>query len=62
MLNKLTNHKFYYFLHDYSRYNQIPITPENQERTTFACPFATFAYRGMLFALCDSPSTFKDAC
>ncbi|XP_026399596.1 uncharacterized protein LOC113295477 [Papaver somniferum] len=26
-------------------YNQIVIAPEDQEKTTFTCPFGTFAYR-----------------
>ncbi|CAN6720526.1 unnamed protein product [Malus baccata var. baccata] len=28
-------------------YNQIPIAHEDQEKTTFTCPFGTFAYRRM---------------
>ncbi|CAN6567700.1 unnamed protein product [Malus baccata var. baccata] len=36
-------------LERYSGYNQIVITPEDQEKTTFTCPFGTFAYRCMPF-------------
>ena len=45
MLERLINHEYYYFLDDYSGYNQIPIALEDQEKTTFTSPFGTFAYR-----------------
>ncbi|XP_038978588.1 uncharacterized protein LOC120108942, partial [Phoenix dactylifera] len=35
-----------------TRYFQIAIAPEDQEKTTFTCPFGTFAYRRMPFGLC----------
>ncbi|CAN6712639.1 unnamed protein product [Malus baccata var. baccata] len=40
-------------------YNQIVITPDDQEKTTFTCPFGTFAYRRMPFGLCNAPTTFQ---
>jgi len=45
MLKCLAGHKYYYFLDGYSAYNWILITPEDQEKTMFTCPFGTFAYR-----------------
>ncbi|KAM2012986.1 hypothetical protein ACFX1T_024754 [Malus domestica] len=51
MLERLAGHSFYCFLDGYSGYNQIVIAPEDQEKTTFTCPFGTFAYRRMPFAL-----------
>ncbi|CAN6723803.1 unnamed protein product [Malus baccata var. baccata] len=40
-------------------YNQIPVASEDQEKTTFTCPFGTFAYRRMPFGLCNAPATFQ---
>ncbi|KAH9781914.1 hypothetical protein KPL71_008676 [Citrus sinensis] len=59
MLDRLAGHEFYCFLDGYSRYNQIPIAPKDQEKTTFTCPFGTFAYRRMPFGLCNAPATFQ---
>nr|CAN62406.1 hypothetical protein VITISV_033275 [Vitis vinifera] len=33
------------------------IDVEDQEKTTFACPFGTYAYRRMPFGLCNEPAT-----
>ncbi|CAN6566247.1 unnamed protein product [Malus baccata var. baccata] len=35
------------------------LAPEDQEKTTFTCPFGTFAYRRMSFGLCNAPATFQ---
>ncbi|CAL8988366.1 unnamed protein product [Prunus brigantina] len=59
MLERLAGHSHYCFLDGYSGYNQIAIAPEDQEKTTFTCPFGTFAYRRMPFGLCNAPATFQ---
>ncbi|CAN6718930.1 unnamed protein product [Malus baccata var. baccata] len=59
MLERLAGYAFYCFLDGYSGYNQIVISPEDQEKTTFTCPFGTFAYRCMPFGLCNAPATFQ---
>ncbi|CAL8175219.1 unnamed protein product [Prunus armeniaca] len=59
MLERLAGHSHYCFLDGYSGYNQIAIAPEDQEKTTFTCPFGTFAYRRMHFGLCNAPATFQ---
>ncbi|XP_009774005.1 uncharacterized protein [Nicotiana sylvestris] len=40
-------------------YNQIIICPEDQENTTFTCSYGTFAFKRMLFGLCNAPATFQ---
>lgn len=59
MLERLAGYAFYCFLDGYSGYNQIVIAPEDQEKTTFTCPFGTFTYRRMPFGLCNAPATFQ---
>nr|GEU94568.1 reverse transcriptase domain-containing protein [Tanacetum cinerariifolium] len=36
-----------------------PIFDSPWEKTTFTCPYRTFAYRRMPFGLCNAPGTFK---
>nr|GEX45185.1 reverse transcriptase domain-containing protein [Tanacetum cinerariifolium] len=38
---------------------KIPIDPKDQEKTTFTCPYGTFAYKRMPFGLCNAPGTFQ---
>ncbi|XP_057483886.1 uncharacterized protein LOC130770422 [Actinidia eriantha] len=59
ILERVAGHSFYCFLDGYSGYNQIEIALEDQEKTTFTCPFGTFAYRRMPFGLCNAPGTFQ---
>nr|GEV80438.1 DNA-directed DNA polymerase [Tanacetum cinerariifolium] len=59
MLERLEGNKYYYFLDGFSGYFQIPIDPKDQEKTTFTCPYETFAYRRMPFGLCNAPVEFR---
>ncbi|GKC07909.1 putative nucleotidyltransferase, ribonuclease H [Tanacetum coccineum] len=59
MLERLAGHKYYCFLDGFLGYFQIPIAPEDQEKTTFTCPYGNFAYKRMPFGLCNAPSTFQ---
>nr|GEX57526.1 reverse transcriptase domain-containing protein [Tanacetum cinerariifolium] len=59
MLERLAGNEFYCFLDGFSGFFQIPINPPDQEKTTFTCPYGTFAYRRMPFGLCNAPGTFQ---
>ena len=59
MLDRLAGHSHYYFLDGYFGYNQIAICLEDQEKTTFTCPYGTFAFRRMPFGLSNAPATFQ---
>ena len=59
VLERVSGHPFYCFLDGYSGYFQIEIDVEEQEKTTFTCPFGTYAYRRMPFGLCNAPTTFQ---
>nr|GFB97953.1 reverse transcriptase domain-containing protein [Tanacetum cinerariifolium] len=59
MLKRLAGNKFYCFLDGFFGYFQIHIDPRDQEKTTFTCPYETFAYQRMPFGLCNAPGTFQ---
>nr|GEW75827.1 reverse transcriptase domain-containing protein [Tanacetum cinerariifolium] len=59
MLERLAGNKYDCFLDGFSGYFQIPIDPQYQEKTTFTCPYGTFAYLRMPFGLCNAPCTFQ---
>ena len=59
MLDRLAGHPHFCFLDGYSGYNQIAIAPEDQEKTTFTCPYGTFAFRRMPFGMFNAPATFQ---
>jgi hypothetical protein len=46
MLERLANHAYFCFL-------------DGQHKTTFTCPYGTFAYRRMPFGLCNAPASFQ---
>nr|GFB56642.1 reverse transcriptase domain-containing protein [Tanacetum cinerariifolium] len=59
MLERLAGNEYYCFLDGFSGYFQIPIDPKDHEKTTFTCPYGTFAYKRMPFGLCNAPGTFQ---
>ena len=59
MLDRLAGHSHLCLLDGYPEYNHIALALEDQEKTTFTCPFGTFAFRRMPFGLCNAPTTFQ---
>jgi hypothetical protein len=59
MLERLAKHSFFCFLDGYSGYHQIQIHPDDQSKTTFTCPYGTYAYCRMSFGLCTAPASFQ---
>ena len=49
VLERLANFSYFCYLDGLSGFYQIPIHPEDQAKTTFTCPYGTFAFRCMPF-------------
>ncbi|GKD78109.1 hypothetical protein Tco_1340730, partial [Tanacetum coccineum] len=62
MLERLAGNKYFCFLDGFSGYFEIPFDPRDQEKTTFTCPYRTFAYRRMPFGLCNAPDKMLQRC
>ena len=61
VLYTLLGKQYFSFLDGYSGYNQIQIALERREKTTFTCPWGTFAYMVLPFGLCNAPAKFQRA-
>nr|GEZ45830.1 retrovirus-related Pol polyprotein from transposon 17.6 [Tanacetum cinerariifolium] len=59
MLERLAGNEYYCSLDGFSGYFQIPIDPKDQEKTTFTCPYGTFAYKRIPFGFCNALGTFQ---
>ena len=59
ILDRLAGLSYLCFLDGYSGYNWVSIHTDDQEKTTFTCPFGTFIFRPMPFGLCNAPATFQ---
>ena len=60
MLERLSKHTHFCFLDGYYGFSQIPVSQPDQEKTTFTCPFGTYAYRRIPFGFCNALLLFKD--
>ena len=61
MLERLSKHKHFCFLDGYSGFSQITVSQPDQEKTTFTCPFGTYAYSVCLLVYVMHLLPFKDA-
>ena len=62
VLERVSGHPFYCFLDGYSRYFQIEIDVEDQKKTTFTCPFGTYAYKECLLVYAMHLQHSNDVC
>ena len=53
ILERVAGDPFYCFLNSYSGYYLIEIALEDQDKTTFTCPFGNYAFRQIPFGLCN---------
>lgn len=58
VLDGLAGKKFFSFLDGFSGYNQIQISREDWDKTTFTYPSGTFTYMVLHFGLCNARATF----
>jgi hypothetical protein len=49
------------FLYCYSRYHQISLAKEDEEKTAFITPFGAFCYTSMSFGLKNATTTYQRA-
>ena len=61
ILDNCASDEIFSFMDGFSSYNQIQIKPEDHHKTTFICPWGTFAYKKMPFGLKNVGATFQRA-
>jgi hypothetical protein len=61
IVNDYVGSEIFSLMDGFSGYNQINISPEDQQKTAFICPWGTFAYRKLPFGLKNTCTTFQHA-
>ncbi|XP_075454672.1 uncharacterized protein LOC142493868 [Ascaphus truei] len=59
LLNALTGSKWFSVLDLRSGYYQVPMGPEDQEKTAFICPLGFYQFTRMPQGICGAPATFQ---
>lgn len=59
MLDMLAGRSRCCLLDGYLGYNQISISLEDKEKTSFTCQYGIFAFRKISFGLCNTLTTFQ---
>ena len=59
ILNEVAGNECYSLTNEFSVYNQVPISKEDQNKMTFVCEFGSFAYKVMPFGLKNAPAIFS---
>ena len=61
IINNCAGSVIFSFMDGFSSYNQIEIFPFDQHKTTFICPWGTFAYKKLPFGLKNVGAMFQRA-
>jgi hypothetical protein len=61
IINDCEGSEIFSLMDGFSGYNQINIVPANQHKTSFICPWGTFAYQKLPFGLKNVGTTFQRA-
>eukprot|EP00253_Pinus_taeda_P008778 PITA_08778 len=61
LIDECARSEIYSFMDGFSGYNQINITPTDQHKMAFICPWGTFAYKKLPFSLKNAGATFQCA-
>ena len=59
ILDHMGPSKFFTTLDAKSGYHQIPVHPDNQEKTAFTTYFGTYMWTGMPFGVCNAPKFYQ---
>ena len=61
LLQKVLGASVMSFLDGFSRYNQVAVHPDDQEKTAFTTPWGTFMYAKIPFGMMNAGATFQRA-